>query len=115
MQMEGCFKKDGKANTCLCFKEKDRFVFCVTRQCWLSESTIYASILTPNTELSTEKLAAKKQIAQELKSKLQSQQKMFTKSTAKSNAAVKASFIVAEEIAHASKSFRRSIFEAVHA
>ena len=35
---------------------------------------------------------------------------MFTKATAKNNAAVKASFIVAEEIAHASKSYSEGAF-----
>uniref|UniRef100_A0A8P4KAR1 SPIN-DOC-like zinc-finger domain-containing protein n=1 Tax=Dicentrarchus labrax TaxID=13489 RepID=A0A8P4KAR1_DICLA len=55
-------------------------------------------------------LQEKQQLAQELKGKLRSQQCMFTKSTAKNNAAVKARFIVAEEIAHASKSFSEGVF-----
>nr|XP_040025001.1 general transcription factor II-I repeat domain-containing protein 2-like [Gasterosteus aculeatus aculeatus] len=55
-------------------------------------------------------LQEKQQIAQELKGKLQSQQSLFVKSTAKNEAAVKASFIVAEEIAHASKSFSEGAF-----
>ena len=85
MQTEDCFKKDGKANTCLCFKEKDRYVFCVTRRCRLSKSTICVNILTPNTELSTLKLAFKKRskIVQELKDKPRSQQSLFMKATAK--------------------------------
>uniref|UniRef100_A0A8C8DGT4 SPIN-DOC-like zinc-finger domain-containing protein n=1 Tax=Oryzias sinensis TaxID=183150 RepID=A0A8C8DGT4_9TELE len=49
-------------------------------------------------------LQEKKQIAQELKGKL-SQQSFFTKSTVKEEASVKASFIMAEQIAHASNSF----------
>lgn len=55
-------------------------------------------------------LQEKKQIVQELKGKLQSQQDMFTKATAQSDAAVKASFIVAEEIARASKCFSEGAF-----
>ncbi|XP_071251756.1 general transcription factor II-I repeat domain-containing protein 2B-like [Salvelinus alpinus] len=55
-------------------------------------------------------LQEKQQIAQELKGKLRSQQSLFMKSTAKNEAAVKASFIVAEEIAHASKSFSEGAF-----
>lgn len=55
-------------------------------------------------------LQEKQQIAQELKGKLRLQQSVFTKSTAKNNTAVKASFIVAEEITHASKSFSEGAF-----
>ncbi|KAJ8333525.1 hypothetical protein SKAU_G00194180 [Synaphobranchus kaupii] len=55
-------------------------------------------------------LQEKQQIAQELKGKLRSQQSLFMESTAKNEAAVKASFIVAEEIAHASKSFSEGAF-----
>uniref|UniRef100_A0A3B3IFN8 SPIN-DOC-like zinc-finger domain-containing protein n=1 Tax=Oryzias latipes TaxID=8090 RepID=A0A3B3IFN8_ORYLA len=55
-------------------------------------------------------LQEKKQIAQELKGKLQSQQSFFTKSTVKEEASVKASFIMAEHIAHASKSFSEGAF-----
>ena len=44
----------------------------------------------------------KQKIVQELKGRLQLQQDLFTKATAKSDAAVKASFIVAEEITRAS-------------
>ena len=47
---DGCFMKDGKANICLCFKEKNRYVLCVMRRCRSSKSTIYVGILTPNTE-----------------------------------------------------------------
>ena len=52
----------------------------------------------------------KQQIVQKLKGGLQSQQKMFTKAVAKNEAAVTASFIVAEEIARASKSFSEGAF-----
>eukprot|EP00066_Takifugu_rubripes_P027642 XP_011616908.1 PREDICTED: LOW QUALITY PROTEIN: general transcription factor II-I repeat domain-containing protein 2-like [Takifugu rubripes] len=55
-------------------------------------------------------LQEKQQIAQELKGELWLLQSLFTKSTAKNEAAVKASFIVAEEIAHASKSFSEGAF-----
>uniref|UniRef100_A0A3B1IVA2 SPIN-DOC-like zinc-finger domain-containing protein n=1 Tax=Astyanax mexicanus TaxID=7994 RepID=A0A3B1IVA2_ASTMX len=55
-------------------------------------------------------LQEKQQIAQELKDKLKSQQNLFTKATAKNSASVKASFIVAEEIARASKSFSEGAF-----
>lgn len=55
-------------------------------------------------------LQEKQHIVQELKGGLQSQQNMFTKATAKNDAAVKASFIVAEEIARASKSFSDGAF-----
>lgn len=55
-------------------------------------------------------LQEKQEIAQELKGKLRLQQSLFTKSTAKNNAAMKASFIVAEEIAKASKSFSEGAF-----
>ncbi|KAJ8394068.1 hypothetical protein AAFF_G00054120 [Aldrovandia affinis] len=55
-------------------------------------------------------LQGKHQIVQELKGRLQSQQNMFTKATAKKDAAVKASFIVAEEIARASKCFSEGAF-----
>ena len=55
-------------------------------------------------------LQEKQQIVQELNGGLQSQQNMFTKATAKNDAAVKASFIVAEEIARASKSFSEGAF-----
>uniref|UniRef100_A0A3B1JQL7 General transcription factor II-I repeat domain-containing protein 2B-like n=1 Tax=Astyanax mexicanus TaxID=7994 RepID=A0A3B1JQL7_ASTMX len=55
-------------------------------------------------------LQEKQQIAQELKDKLKSQQNLFTKATAKNSAAVKASFIVAEEIARASKYFSGGAF-----
>ena len=50
-------------------------------------------------------LQENQQIVQKLKGGLQSQQKMFTKVIAKNEAAVTDSFIVAEEIARASKSF----------
>jgi len=49
-------------------------------------------------------LQEKQQLAQELKGSV------FSKSIDKNNAAVKASFIVAEEIAHASKSFSEGAF-----
>ena len=55
-------------------------------------------------------LQEKQQIAKELKGKLRSQQSLFIKSTAKNEAVVKASFIVAEEIALASKSFSEGAF-----
>ena len=55
-------------------------------------------------------LQEKQQIIQKLKGGLQSQQKMFTKAIAKNEAAVTASFIVAEEIARASKSFSEGAF-----
>ena len=55
-------------------------------------------------------LQEKQQIVQELNGGLQSQQNMFTKAAAKNDAAVKASFIVAEEIARASKSFSEGAF-----
>lgn len=94
MQREDCLKKDGKENTCLCFKEKDRYVFCVMMQCRFSKST-------PNKESN---------IAQELKGKLWPQQSVFTVSMAKNNVAMKASFIVAEEIAHTYWSFSEGAF-----
>ena len=50
-------------------------------------------------------LQEKQQIVQKLKGGVRSQQKMFTKAIAKNEAAVTASFIVAEEIARALKSF----------
>lgn len=55
-------------------------------------------------------LQEKHKIVQELKGRLQLQQNMFTKATAKNDAAVKASFIVAEEIARASKCFSEGAF-----
>ena len=55
-------------------------------------------------------LQEKQRIAAELIGILQSQQNMFTKATSKNDAAVKASFIVAEEIARASKSFSEGAF-----
>ncbi|XP_053483914.1 general transcription factor II-I repeat domain-containing protein 2A-like [Ictalurus furcatus] len=55
-------------------------------------------------------LQEKQRIAAELKGKLQSQQNVLTKATAKNDAAVKASFIVAEEIARTSKSFSEGAF-----
>ena len=83
MQREGNLMKDGKTNTCLCFKEN---------------------------------LQEKHKIVQELKGRLQSQQNIFTKATAKNDAAVKTSLVVDEEIAPSSKCFFRGcIFEAVHA
>ncbi|XP_043968005.1 general transcription factor II-I repeat domain-containing protein 2-like [Gambusia affinis] len=55
-------------------------------------------------------LQEKQKIVADLKGRLQMQQKLFTKATAKTDAAVKASFIVAEEIARASKSFSEGAF-----
>uniref|UniRef100_A0A3Q3GGS2 SPIN-DOC-like zinc-finger domain-containing protein n=1 Tax=Kryptolebias marmoratus TaxID=37003 RepID=A0A3Q3GGS2_KRYMA len=55
-------------------------------------------------------LQEKPKIASDLKGRLQLQQNLFTKATAKNDAAVKASFIVAEEIARASKSFSEGEF-----
>ena len=55
-------------------------------------------------------LQEKQAIVKELKGNLRSQQNLFTKATAKNDAAVKASFIVAEEIAHTSKSFSEGAF-----
>uniref|UniRef100_A0A8C8VDY8 SPIN-DOC-like zinc-finger domain-containing protein n=1 Tax=Pelusios castaneus TaxID=367368 RepID=A0A8C8VDY8_9SAUR len=55
-------------------------------------------------------LQERHKIVQELKGRLQSQQKMFTKATAKNDAAVKASFIVAEEIARVSRCFSEGAF-----
>ncbi|XP_053281505.1 general transcription factor II-I repeat domain-containing protein 2 [Pleuronectes platessa] len=55
-------------------------------------------------------LQEKQGIAAELKGRLQSQQDVFRKATGKNDAAVKASFIVAEEIARASKSFSEGAF-----
>ncbi|XP_053170167.1 general transcription factor II-I repeat domain-containing protein 2-like [Scomber japonicus] len=55
-------------------------------------------------------LGEKQQTVQELKRKLQLQQNVFMKGTAKNTAAVKASYIVAEEIARASKSFADGAF-----
>lgn len=55
-------------------------------------------------------LHEKQQIVKELKGKLRSQQNLFTKATTKNDAAVKASFMVAEEIARASKSFSEGAF-----
>ena len=55
-------------------------------------------------------LQEKQHIAKGLKRKLQVQQNVFTKSATKNNAAVKASFIVAQEIALASKSFSEGPF-----
>ncbi|XP_034078937.1 LOW QUALITY PROTEIN: general transcription factor II-I repeat domain-containing protein 2B-like [Gymnodraco acuticeps] len=52
----------------------------------------------------------KQQIAQELKGKLRSQQNVFAKARTKNNAAVKARFVVAEEITRASKSFSEGTF-----
>lgn len=51
-----------------------------------------------------------KKIVQELKGRLQSQQDMFSNATAKNDAAVKASFIVAEVRARASKYFSEGAF-----
>eukprot|EP00079_Xenopus_tropicalis_P019879 XP_012810096.1 PREDICTED: general transcription factor II-I repeat domain-containing protein 2-like [Xenopus tropicalis] len=55
-------------------------------------------------------LEEKHKIVKELKGKLQSQQQMFTKASAKNDAAVKASFIVAEEIARTSRCFSEGAF-----
>ena len=55
-------------------------------------------------------LQEKQAIVKELKGNLRSQQNLFTKATAKNDAAVKASFIVAEEIARTSKSFSEGAF-----
>uniref|UniRef100_A0A3P8SR68 SPIN-DOC-like zinc-finger domain-containing protein n=1 Tax=Amphiprion percula TaxID=161767 RepID=A0A3P8SR68_AMPPE len=55
-------------------------------------------------------LPEKQQIVKELKSKLQLQQNVFMKATTKNLVAVKASFIVAEEIARASKCFSEGVF-----
>nr|XP_019946665.1 PREDICTED: LOW QUALITY PROTEIN: general transcription factor II-I repeat domain-containing protein 2-like [Paralichthys olivaceus] len=55
-------------------------------------------------------LQEKQQIAKELKGKLRSQQNVFTKATTKIDGVVKASFIVAEEIVHASKFFSEGAF-----
>ncbi|XP_045678765.1 general transcription factor II-I repeat domain-containing protein 2-like isoform X1 [Phyllostomus hastatus] len=55
-------------------------------------------------------LQEKQQLAQELKGRLQSQQNVLTRTIAKNDAAVKASFIVAEEIARASKCFSEGAF-----
>lgn len=55
-------------------------------------------------------LQEKQQIAQELKGKLGSQQSVFTITMSKNNVAVKASFIVAEEIAHAFQPFSEGAF-----
>lgn len=55
-------------------------------------------------------LQEKQAIVKELKGNLRSQQNVFTKATAKNDAAVKASFIVAEEIARTSKSFSEGAF-----
>ena len=52
----------------------------------------------------------KQKLVQELESRLQLQQNLFTKATAKSDGAVKASFIVAEEITRASKCFSESAY-----
>lgn len=71
--MEGSFKKDGKASTCLCFKEKKQNVFCVIRWRQSSKSTFCVAILTANTEPSRPKLAFKeKQIVKEYNVKLRS-------------------------------------------
>ncbi|XP_066445082.1 general transcription factor II-I repeat domain-containing protein 2-like [Eleutherodactylus coqui] len=55
-------------------------------------------------------LQDRQKIVEELKGRLQSQQNMFTKATAQNDSAVKASFIVAEEIARASKCFSEGAF-----
>ena len=55
-------------------------------------------------------LQEKQAIVKELKGNLRSQQNLFTKATAKNDAAVKASFIVAEEIACTFKSFPEGAF-----
>ncbi|KAF4081932.1 hypothetical protein AMELA_G00146060, partial [Ameiurus melas] len=112
MQMEGCFMKDGKASICLCFKEKNRYVLCVMRRCRSSKSiTLRRPFDTKNGATYAKfSLQEKQQIAKELKGKLRSQQNVFTKASTKNDAAVKASFIVAEEIARASKSFSEGTF-----
>lgn len=88
MQMEDCFEKDGKENTCLCFKEKDQYVFYVQKRC---SERVYVCILRPNLK--------KTKNCPRIKGKLHLQQNLL------SNVALTASFIVAEEIAHSSKSF----------
>lgn len=65
--------------------------------------------------LASKRKKHQQQIVKELKGRLQSQQDIFTKAIAQSDAAVKASFIVAEKIARASKCFSEGTCEVVHA
>lgn len=55
------------------------------------------------------------QKAEEMKSNLVSQQTLLTKAESQREAAVKASFIVAEEIAKSAQAiYQESVFEAMH-
>lgn len=100
------FKNDGKARTCLCFKVKNRCVLCHEAVSVIKEYNLHRHFDTKHgAQYGKIGLQEKQELSQELKGKLRLQQSLFTKATAKNNAALKASFIVAVEIAKASKSF----------
>lgn len=60
MQMEGCFKKDAKGNTCLCFKDKNQYVFSVMRPRWLTKTTIHTIYQQFDTKIAKVSVAEKK-------------------------------------------------------
>lgn len=108
--------RDGKASTCLCVMETSQYVLFVTRQCHCQcqRNTICGD--TENgAKYANLNHQEKQQKVQELKDSLHSQQNMFVRVAAKNGPAVKARFIVAEEIPRSSVFFRRHIFEAVYA
>lgn len=103
--------KSERPNTYLCFKEKNDEFFFVTKRlrCW--KILTYANFHTkPRAKYATIVLEQRCHFAQELKDRLQSQQNMFTKASPRSDTAVKASFIVTEDIAWAAKCVSKGSF-----
>ena len=98
MQVEGSFKKVGNINTCLCFNQKNRYVFCVMRRCQSKEYNLLRQFGTKHgAKYANLRFQGKQQIVQNLKGELYSQQKIFTESLARNEVAVTANFILAEE------------------
>uniref|UniRef100_A0AAQ5Z5H9 SPIN-DOC-like zinc-finger domain-containing protein n=1 Tax=Amphiprion ocellaris TaxID=80972 RepID=A0AAQ5Z5H9_AMPOC len=91
--------------------EKPVYLFCDEALSVVKEYNLHRHFETKHgAKYAKISLPEKLQIVEELKSKLQLQQNVFTKATTKNIAAVKASFIVAEEIARASKCFSEGEF-----
>ena len=96
MHREGNVMKEGKVNTCLCFKEKTWSV-AVSRGS-VGDQGGQVTFDTKQELYAKLSLQEKHKVVQELKGRLQLQQNVFTKASSKSDAAVKAGFIVAQEI-----------------
>ena len=106
------FQERWEAEYLFCaFKQKPMCLICQDSVAFFKEYNIRRHFETKHhSQYGNMDMSQRLQKVKELKSKLQQQQCMFTRINSESEGAVKASFIVAEEIARACKPFRGRVY-----